>query len=85
LASNRYIPYWSKSYPLSEARRDDIIAQQHGRYGHAGIVDTPGFTISVNTKHGGIVERNDWGFRPRGNNGEGPNDPSPVVRHYLGD
>jgi hypothetical protein len=79
------IPYYSRPYPLSYARRNDIIAQQHGNYGHAGVVDVPGFTISVNTAHGGIVERNDWGFRSRGLNGDSPNDPSPVVRHYLGD
>jgi RHS repeat-associated protein len=87
LGGNGYIAYWSKPYPVSEARRDDIIAQQHntgGPYGHAGVVYAPGVTISVSTKHGGIVEMNAWGFKPRGQNGENPGDPAPVVRHYLG-
>lgn len=44
-------------------------------------------TVSVNstTNPPGMVTENNWGFRGRGGNGEGPNDPAPVVRHYEGD
>ena len=80
---NVKIPHWTNPRPLSEARCNDIIAQQHGKWGHTGIVTGPGSSISVNTAKGGIVERGDWGFRlPPGNN-EKPGDPSPVVRHYI--
>jgi RHS repeat-associated protein len=78
-----FIPHWSEPRPISEARRNDIIAQAHGKWGHAGIVTGPGRSISVNTEHGGAVERGNWGFRPRPGNGEHPGDPAPVVRHYL--
>ena len=78
------IPGWSGPRPLSEARVSDIIAQQHGMYGHSGIVERFGSTISVNTRIGGIVERNDWGFRDPPLNGEWIGDPAPVVRHYNG-
>jgi RHS repeat-associated protein len=77
------IPRWTSPKPLSEARRNDIIAQQHGKWGHTGIVTSPGNSITVNTIRGGIVEAEHWGFRGPGKNGEGPHDPPPVIRHYI--
>jgi RHS repeat-associated protein len=77
------IPHWSGPRPLSEARRNDIIAQQHGRDGHAGVVTSQGNSITVNTAKGGMVEAEHWGFRSFPKNGEKPGDPAPVVRHYL--
>jgi hypothetical protein len=83
---NVNIPGLSSPRPLSEARRNDIIAQQHGRDGHAGVVVRYGRAISVDTQHGGIVVPGSWGFRPSPGNGElFPSGPPPVVRHYLGD
>ena len=88
---NVNIPGWSKPGPVSGAAPNDVIAQQHGAWGHAGIVvrtmDGSLATVSVNstTNPAGMVTRNDWGFRPTGGNGEGPHDPAPVVRHYVGD
>jgi hypothetical protein len=87
-----HIAGWSSPMPVSSAKPGDIIAQQHneqGPYGHAGVVVTwkgKLQTVSVNstTTPKGIVTRNDWGFRPRGGNGEGPHDPAPVVRRYVG-
>lgn len=84
-----HIPGWTDPKPLSQAKPGDVIAQQHnqqGSWGHVGIVVAPGTTVSVNstTKPAGLVTRNDWGFRPRGQNGEGPKDPAPVVRSYTG-
>lgn len=78
---------WSSPMPLSKARPGDVIAQAHGAWGHSGIVVAPGQTASVNstTHPAGIVTVNSWGFRPRGQNGEGRNDPAPVVRRYIGD
>ncbi len=88
---NVNIPGWSKPGPVSGAAPNDVIAEQHGAWGHAGIVvrtmDGSLATVSVNstTNPAGIVTRNDWGFRGRGGNGEGASDPAPVVRHYLSD
>jgi len=96
---NVAIPGWSKTMPLSAAEPNDVIAQQHGQWGHTGVVvmgdDGTLQTVSVNstTNPAGIVTQNGWGFRPRGQigpgqegpNGEGPNDPAPVVRRYVGD
>jgi RHS repeat-associated protein len=85
---NVTIPGWSSPMPVSSAQPGDIIAQQHGNYGHSGIVVslTPGRqTASVNTANPanpGIITVNDWGFRPSGNGG-GPNDPAPVVRRCM--
>jgi len=64
-----------------------VIAREHGKCGHCGIVAGPGQTVSANTavSPAGIVTRNAWGFRPRGQNGEGSHDPAPVVRIYTGD
>jgi hypothetical protein len=85
------IPGWSEPRPLSEARPGDVIAQQHGNGGHAGmIVWNPDqgklLTVSVNTadKIPGLVTQNPWGFREPPYNGEKPGDPAPVVRHYIG-
>jgi hypothetical protein len=85
------IPEWSEPRPLSEARPGDVIAQQHGNGGHAGmIVWNPDqgklLTVSVNTadKIPGLVTQNPWGFREPPYNGEKPGDPAPVVRHYIG-
>jgi RHS repeat-associated protein len=85
LASNIKIRGWSDPRPVSEAARGDIIAQQHGEWGHCGVVVAPGSTMSVNTDAGGVVQKNSWGFRPFGQNHEGPGDPPPVVRHYIGE
>ena len=84
---NVSIPGWSAPKPLSEARPNDVIAQAHGQWGHSGIIVAWGLTVSVNTaaNPAGIVTRNDWGFRPAPQNGEGPGDPAPVVRHYIGE
>ena len=88
---NVSIPGWSHTMPLSAAQPNDVIAQQHGNWGHAGVVVMgPGGTlqtISVNstTSPAGVVTMNGWGFRPAGQNGEGLNDPAPVVRQYVGD
>ncbi len=81
------IPGWSSPQPLSEARPGAVIAQEHGANGHAGIVVGSGQTVSANTavNPAGLVTRNNWGFRPRGGNGDGPRDPAPVVRIYIGD
>ncbi len=83
---NVSIPGWSGTKSLAQSQAGDVIAQAHGTYGHAGIVVGPGLTVSVNstTNPAGIVTRNNWGFRPRGQNGEGPHDPAPVVRSYIG-
>jgi len=86
---NVHIPGWSDTKPLSQATRGDVIAQQHnqhGSWGHVGIVVGPGRTASVNstTNPPGLVTVNSWGFRPTGQNGEGPHDPAPVVRSYVG-
>jgi RHS repeat-associated protein len=80
------IPGWSAPLPISAAEPGNVIAQEHGDWGHSGIVVAPGQTASVNstTNPEGIVTQNDWGFRPRGQNGDGPNDPPPVVRQYTG-
>ena len=43
------IPGLSDPRPLSEAQPGDVIAQEHGDFGHAGIVAAPGQTASVNT------------------------------------
>ena len=43
------------------------------------------FRLNSTTNPAGIVTRNDWGFRPRGGNGEGAGDPGVVVRRYVGD
>ena len=75
------IPHWSSPRPLSEARRNDIIAQQHGKGGHTGVVVSPGRTITVDTTKGGVVAPGNWGYRAW--NGEGKRDPPPVVRHYI--
>jgi RHS repeat-associated protein len=77
-----HIPGLSDPKPLSEAQPGDVIAQQHGAYGHAGIVVEPGQTASVNTAgdNGGKITVNDWGFRSTGQNGESKTDPAPVVR-----
>ncbi len=81
-----HIPGWSDPRPSSQAQPNDVIAQEHGDWGHSGIVVGPGQTVSVNstTNPAGIVTENNWGFRPTGQNGEGPNDPAPVVRTYIG-
>ncbi len=86
---NVHIAGWSSPMAVSSAKPGDIIAQAHGAWGHAGVVvmwNGKLQTVSVNstTNPAGIVTRNDWGFRPRGGNGEGPNDPAPVVRRYIG-
>lgn len=85
---NVHIPGLSDTRPLSEARPDDVIAQEHGDYGHAGIVvlDDKGHlrTASANavSPYDGQITVNDWGFRPAGQNGEtSPTNPPPVVRH----
>jgi hypothetical protein len=80
------IPGWSAPMPVSQARRGDVIAQGHGRFGHVGIVVAPGLTVSANTAVSpqGIVTQNNWGFRPWGSNGERPGDFAPVVRRYVG-
>jgi hypothetical protein len=75
------IPHWSSPKPFSEARRNDIIAQQHGKGGHTGVVVAPGRTITVDTTKGGVVAPGNWGYRAW--NGEGKGDPPPVVRHYI--
>ena len=80
------IPHWSEPRSLSEARRNDIIAQQHGANGHTGIVRSlvaGQQVISVDTTRGGVVRVSDWGFRPFGQNGDHRGDPLPVVRHYI--
>ena len=77
------IPHWTSPRPLSEARRNDIIAQQHGKWGHVGVVTGPGRSVTVNTDEGGVVRGGDWGFRPFPKNGEKAGDPPPVVRHYI--
>jgi hypothetical protein len=85
--SQRDYSGWSSPMPVCQAKPGDVIAQAHGpSYGHSGVVVGPGETVSVNstTNPAGIVTRNNWGFRPRGANGEGPNDPAPVVRSYTG-
>ena len=83
------IPGWSGTMPLLAAQSGDVIAQQHGQNGgHSGILalsDTGGLlTVSVSsvTNPAGTVVMNNWGFRPGG--GEGPGDPAPVVRRYVG-
>jgi RHS repeat-associated protein len=83
---NVHISGWSDPKPLAEAQPGDVIAQAHGNWGHVGIVVEPGLTVSVNSKTDpkGIVTRNPWGFRPRGQNGESSSDPAPVVRSYTG-
>ena len=87
---NVNIAGWSRPGPVSGAAPNDVIAQEHGSWGHAGIVvrsmDGSLATVSVNstTNPAGMVTRNNWGFRP-GGNGEGPGDPAPVVRRYVGD
>jgi len=87
---NVKIPGWSEPRPLSEARLGDVIAQQHGDGGHAGVLvygDKGELaTASSNTAQApkGIVTVNNWGFRPRLQNGESEKDPFPIVRHYLG-
>ena len=90
---NVKIPGWSEPRPLSEAKPGDVIAQQHGTWGHVGIVaprvsQTGGpSTTSASTAvlPQGKVTISDWGFRTRGQNGEDMNkDPYPVVRHYTG-
>jgi RHS repeat-associated protein len=86
---NVHIAGWSSPMSVSSAKPGDIIAQAHGAYGHAGVVvwwNGKLQTVSVNstTKPAGIVSRNDWGFRRRGENGEGPKDPAPVLRRYVG-
>jgi RHS repeat-associated protein len=80
---NVKIPGWTFPKPLSEARRNDIIAQQHGKGGHTGVVVGPGRSISVNSLEGGVVRAGEWGFRPYPGNGERKGDPPPVVRHYI--
>src|SRR5579884_1259031 len=83
---NVRIPGWSVPHPLSAERVNDVIAQQHGHRGHTGVVVSliPGQqTVSVIA--GGSVGVNDWGFRQHGQNNEGPNDPAPVARSYMGD
>jgi RHS repeat-associated protein len=83
---NIQIPGWSGPKPVADAQPGDVIAQGHGDYGHAGIVVGTGLTISVNstTSPEGMVTKNNWGFRPTGQNGEGPGDQAPVVRSYTG-
>jgi RHS repeat-associated protein len=83
---NVSIAGWSAPMPVSQARPGDVIAQGHGRFGHVGIVVAPGLTVSANTAKNppGIVTQNNWGFRPRGQNGERAGDFAPVVRRYLG-
>lgn len=85
------IPGWSEPRPLSEARPGDVIAQQHGNGGHAGMIVWNAkknrlLTVSVNTadKIPGLVTQNPWGFRDPPYNGESKDDPAPVVRHYTG-
>jgi RHS repeat-associated protein len=87
---NVRIPGWSKPAPVASAAPSDVIAQQHGQFGHAGVVvmTSDGLrTVSVNstTNPAGIVTRNDWGFRASGQNGEGAHDPGVMVRRYVGD
>lgn len=89
---NVHIPGLSDPKPLGEAQPGDVIAQQHGEYGHAGIVVGERQTASSNTAgtYGGEITINDWGFRSlvpvgpfkdgEGPNGESRNDPAPVVR-----
>jgi RHS repeat-associated protein len=89
--TNVQIPGLSGTRPLSEAQPGDVIAQQHGEWGHAGIVVEPGQTASVNTAgdNGGKITVNEWGFRTgpvvngAGPNGESKTDPAPVVRHPI--
>jgi hypothetical protein len=86
---NVHITGWSPPKPLPAAKPGDLIAQAHGEFGHSGVVVSQNGkpqTVSVNsrTTPEGIVTQNDWGFRPRGGNGEAPNDPAPVVRTYVG-
>ena len=83
---NVHIPGWSDTKPIASAQPSDVIAQAHGSWGHVGIVVAPGLTASVNstTNPAGIVTINNWGFRSTGGNGEGPKDPAPVVRSYIG-
>jgi RHS repeat-associated protein len=79
---------WSSPLPLSRAQPGAVIAQEHGStWGHVGIVVGPGQTVSANTavRPAGLVTLNNWGFRPAGQNGDGPHDPAPVVRLYNGD
>jgi hypothetical protein len=82
------IPNWSAPMPVSQAQPGDVIAQQHGPvYGHVGVVVSRGHTISAYGEviPQGLVLQNDWGFRTApGDNGEGPADPPPAVRHYTG-
>ncbi len=80
------IPGWSSPMPVSGARAGDVIAQQHGDWGHVGVVAAPGQTVSVNSavNPAGSVTRNDWGFRSAPYNGESSRDPAPVIRRYLG-
>jgi hypothetical protein len=77
---------WSEPRSIGEAQPGDVIAQQHGEWGHVGIVVGGSLTASVNstTQPAGIITINDWGFRPRGENGESENDPAPKIRRYLG-
>jgi RHS repeat-associated protein len=77
---------WSEPRYVGEAQPGNIIAQQHGKWGHSGIVVGGSLTASVNstTQPAGIITINNWGFRPKGENGESEKDPEPKVRRYLG-
>jgi hypothetical protein len=79
---------WSAPDSVAHARPGDVIAMGHhdDNEGHVGIVVGPGLTASVNanTRPGGIVTVNTWGFRATGGNQEHPGDVV-VVRHYIGD
>ena len=78
----------SMPMPRSMGQRGDIIAQDHAKDGHVGILVHPGFTASANANERGRITINDWGFRSpvaQNNNGEpnGNNSPLPVIRKLL--
>lgn len=75
----------TKPMPLERGMSGDLIAQQHnseGEYAHAGIIVGRDTVVSVSSRSdpAGIVGINNWGFRPRGENGEARNDRPPVIR-----
>jgi RHS repeat-associated protein len=77
---------WSAPDSVANARPGDVIAvgHTHDAEGHVGIVVSPGWTASANsrTTPAGIITVNNWGFRSAGYNDEGGG--TVVVRHYLG-
>jgi len=84
------IPGWSSPRPLTEAAPGAVIAQEHGETGgHVGIVVSVAGTLqtvsaSTAVTPAGKVTLSNWGFRQAPYNGEGPHDPAPVVRIYVG-